>query len=325
MNNSLVTIFGGSGLLGRYTVRAFARAGWRIKVGVRHPNLAHYLPPMGQVGQILVTKANVLDADQVAAAVKGADVVVNLVGILHPGGGQSYQSVHVDAARTIAKAAKAAGVSTLIHVSTMNINVDSLSAYARSKAEGEIALREEFPQATLIKPSLVFGPEDQFFNKFAGLARILPFLPLIGGGHTKFQPVFAGDVADAIVKCAEDPATRGKSYELGGPAVYSFKDMLKLLLRETGRSRPLIPVPFWLASIQAVFLQFLPGKLLTPDQVKFLRTDNVVTPGALTLQNLGITPDSLEAVAPAYLWRFRPKGQYENSASERVSGAPEIL
>jgi len=324
MNNSLVTIFGGSGLLGRYTVRAFARAGWRIKVGVRHPNLAHYLPPMGQVGQILVTKANVLDADQVAAAVKGADVVVNLVGILHPGGGQSYQSVHVDAARTIAKAAKAAGVSTLIHVSTMNINVDSLSAYARSKAEGEIALREEFPQATLIKPSLVFGPEDQFFNKFAGLARILPFLPLIGGGHTKFQPVFAGDVADAIVKCAEDPATRGKSYELGGPAVYSFKDMLKVILRETGRKRLLVPIPFWLASIKAFFLQFLPGKLLTPDQVKFLKTDNVVAPGALTLADLGISPDSLEAVAPAYLWRFRAKGQYENAVAERVSGAPEI-
>jgi uncharacterized protein YbjT (DUF2867 family) len=324
MNNSLVTIFGGSGLLGRYAVRAFARAGWRIKVGVRHPNLAHYLPPMGQVGQILVSKADVTDADAVAAAVKGADAVVNLVGILHPGGGQSYQSIHVDAARTIGKAAKAAGVGSLIHVSTMNISVDSLSAYARSKAEGEIALREEFPQATLIKPSLVFGPEDQFFNKFAGLARILPFLPLIGGGHTKFQPVFAGDVADAIVKCAEDPATRGKSYELGGPAVYSFKDMLQVILRETGRKRLLVPVPFWLASIKAVFLQFLPGKLLTPDQVKFLRTDNVVTPGALTLTDLGIAPASLEAVAPAYLWRFRAKGQYENAVAERVSGAPEI-
>jgi len=324
MNNSRVTIFGGSGLLGRYAVRAFAQAGWRIKVGVRHPNLAHYLSPMGQVGQILVTRADVRDADAVAAAVKGADAVVNLVGILHPTGGQSYNSIHVEAPRTIGRAAKAAGVSALAHVSTMNIDVDSQSAYARSKAEGEIALREEFPQATLIKPSLVFGPEDQFFNKFAGLARLLPFLPLIGGGHTKFQPVFAGDVADAIVKCAGDPATRGKAYELGGPAVYSFKDMLKLILRETGRARPLIPIPFWLASIQALFLQFLPGKLLTPDQVKFLKTDNVVTPGALTLANLGVIPDSLEAVVPAYLWRFRPKGQYENSASERVSAAPEI-
>jgi NADH dehydrogenase len=324
MNNSLVTILGGSGLLGRYAVRAFANAGWRIKVGVRHPNLAHYLSPMGQVGQILVAKADVRDADAVVAAVKGADVVVNLVGILHPAGGQSYQNVHVEAPRTIARAAKAAGVNALLHISTMNISVDSQSAYARSKAEGEIALRTGFPQATLIKPSLVFGPDDQFFNKFAGLARMLPALPLIGGGHTKFQPVFAGDVADAILKCAQDPATRGKTYELGGPTIYSFKDMLKLILRETGRSRPLIPIPFWLASIQAFFLQLLPGKLLTPDQVKFLKTDNVVTPGALTLGDLGIRPDSLEAIAPSYLWRFRPKGQFENSASERVSGAPEI-
>jgi uncharacterized protein YbjT (DUF2867 family) len=324
MNNSLVTIFGGSGLLGRHAVRAFADAGWRVRVGVRHPNLAHYLPPMGHVGQIQVTKANVLDADAVAAAVKGAHAVVNLVGILHPAGGQNYQNMHVEAPRTIAKAAKAAGAGALLHVTTMNISPDSESAYARSKAEGEIAVREEFPQATLIKPSLVFGPEDQFFNKFAGLARILPVLPLIGGGHTKFQPVFARDVADAIVKCAGDPATRGRSYELGGPTVYSFKDMLKLILRETGRSRPLVPVPFWLASIKSVFLQFLPGKLLTPDQVKFLKTDNVVTPGALTLADLGITPDSLEAVLPAYLWRFRARGQYENLVAERVSGAPEI-
>jgi uncharacterized protein YbjT (DUF2867 family) len=324
MNNSLVTIFGGSGLLGRHAVRAFADAGWRVRVGVRHPNLAHYLPPMGHVGQIQVTKANVLDADAVAAAVKGAHAVVNLVGILHPAGGQNYQNIHVEAPRTIARAAKAAGAGALLHVSTMNISPDSESAYARSKAEGEIAVREEFPQATLIKPSLVFGPEDQFFNKFAGLARILPVLPLIGGGHTKFQPVFARDVADAIVKCAADPATRGRSYELGGPTVYSFKDMLKLILRETGRSRPLVPIPFWLASIKSVFLQFLPGKLLTPDQVKFLKTDNVVTPGALTLADLGITPDSLEAVLPAYLWRFRARGQYENLVAERVSGAPEI-
>ncbi|HXL98944.1 MAG TPA: complex I NDUFA9 subunit family protein [Rhizomicrobium sp.] len=325
MKNSLVTIFGGSGLLGRHAVRAFAQAGWRIRVAVRHPGRANYLPPMGQVGQILVTKCDVTDPDAVAAAVRGTDAVVNLVGILHPGGGQNYESVHVEAPRTIGRAASAAGVATLIHVSTMNISPDSLSAYARSKAEGEIALSEEFPRATLLKPSLVFGPEDNFFNKFAGLARILPFLPLIGGGHTKFQPVFAGDVADAIVTCAQDPATRGKTYELGGPAVYSVKDMLKVILREADRSRLLIPIPFWIASIQGAFLQFLPGKLLTMDQVKFLKADNVVSPGALTLADLGIVPDSLEAVLPAYLWRFRPKGQYEELSAERVIGSPRTL
>jgi uncharacterized protein YbjT (DUF2867 family) len=323
MKTPLVTIFGGSGLLGRYAVRAFAGAGWRIKVGVRYPNLAEYLPPMGHVGQIFVTKADVRDPDAVAAAVRGADVVVNLVGILHPGGGQNYQDIHVEAPRTIARAAKAAGAATLIHVSTMNIAVDSASAYARSKAEGEAALRMEFPEATLIKPSLVFGPEDQFFNKFAGLARLLPVLPLIGGGHTKFQPVFAGDVADAMLACAKDPATRGKAYELGGPTVYSFKEMLQVILRETGRSRPLIPLPFWLASLQGAVLQFLPGKLLTSDQVKFLKTDNVVTSGALTLADLGIEPDSLESVLPSYLWRFRAKGQFEESVREKIIAAPE--
>ncbi|HEX3674129.1 MAG TPA: complex I NDUFA9 subunit family protein [Rhizomicrobium sp.] len=325
MKTSLVTIFGGSGLLGRYAVRAFANDGWRIKVGVRHPNLAHYLPPMGHVGQILVSKADVTDAEAVAAAVRGSDVVVNLVGILYPGGGQTYNGVHIEAARSIGRAAKEAGVSTLIHVSTMNISPESESAYARSKAIGENALREEFPRATLIKPSLVFGPEDQFFNKFAGLARVLPFLPLVGGGHTKFQPVFAGDVADAIVKCASDPATRGNAYELGGPAVMTVKDMLTLILRETARTRPLIPIPFWLAAIQGFFLQFLPGKLLTVDQVKFLKTDNTVNPGALTLADLGIQPDALEAVVPAYLWRFRPKGQFEEAVRERVTGSPGTL
>jgi uncharacterized protein YbjT (DUF2867 family) len=324
MRNEIVTVFGASGLIGRHTVEALARAGYRVRACVRFPNLAEYLAPMGSVGQIQVTKANVLDKDAVARAMTGASCVINLVGILYPAGGQSYEAIHVEAPRTIARAAKAAGIATLVHISTPGINPESESDYARTKAEGEIALREEFPEATLVKPSIVFGPDDNFFNKFAALARILPFLPLIGGGHTKFQPVFVGDVANAILKCVDDPATRGKVFELGGPAIYSFKDMLKIILRETGRSRPLIPVPFWLASIQGFFLQFLPGTLLTPDQVTFLKTDNLVSPGALTLKDLGIQPDSLEAVIPSYLWRFRPKGQYENSAAERVAGAPEI-
>ncbi|HTQ13690.1 MAG TPA: complex I NDUFA9 subunit family protein [Rhizomicrobium sp.] len=322
MKKPLVVIFGGSGFLGRDTVRAFANAGWRIKVGVRHPNLAHYLPPMGTVGQILVMKTDARDADAVAAAVKGADAVVNLVGILNPGGGQNYHEAHVEVPRNIGRAAKAAGVGTVIHVTTMGIGPDSESAYARSKAEGEIALRAEFPEATLIKPSLVFGPEDGFFNKFANLARFTPVLPLIGGGNTKFQPVFVGDVAQAILKCATDPATRGGAYELGGPNVYTFKQMLEIILRESGRRRILVPIPFWAATIKSWFLQFLPGKLLTPDQVKFLRTDNVVAPGARTLADLGIAPDSLEAVLPSYLWRFRPKGQYDEVVREKVSASP---
>jgi uncharacterized protein YbjT (DUF2867 family) len=324
MRNEIVTVFGASGLIGRHTVEALARAGYRVRACVRYPNLAQYLSPMGSVGQIQVTKANVRDADAVARAVKGASAVVNLVGILYPAGGQSYEGIHVEAPRIIAKASRAAGVTRLVHITTMGISPNSESAYSRTKAEGEIALREEFPEATLVKPSIVFGPEDNFFNKFAWLARISPVLPLIGGGHTRFQPVFVGDVADAIVKCVADPATRGRTYELGGPAVYSFKEMLQVILRETGRTRLLIPIPFWLATIKAFFLQFLPGKLLTPDQVTFLKTDNIATPGALTLADLGIQPDSLEAILPAYLWRFRPRGQYENSSAERVLGTPEI-
>jgi uncharacterized protein YbjT (DUF2867 family) len=319
---SLVTVFGGSGFLGRSAVRALAKAGYRIRVAVRHPNRAQYLPPMGSVGQIQLVKCDVLDEEAVARAVHGADAVVNLVGILYPAGGQGYEAVHVRAPATIGKVAKAAGVTTFVHISTPGISTDSQSDYARTKAEGEIALRHEFPDATILRPSLVAGPEDNFFNKFAGLARIAPALPLIGGGHTKFQPVFVGDVAAAVAKCVSDPATHGKTYELGGPAVYSFKEMIELILRETDRKRVLIPIPFWIASIKAFFLQFLPGTLLTPDQVRFLKTDNIVAPDALTFRDLGIVPDSLEAVLPSYLWRFRPKGQFDESVRERVTGTP---
>jgi len=317
---TLVTVFGGSGLIGRHTVRALARAGYRVRVAVRAPNLAMYLLPAGNVGQIQIVKCNVRNAEQVAAALHGADAAINLVGVLYSRGSQSFQALHADAPATIAKAAKDAGVETLVHISTMGISTESESIYSRSKAQGDEAVRAEFPQATLVKPSIIFGPEDNFFNKFANLARFLPALPLIGGGHTKFQPVFVGDVAAAIVKCVSDPATRGKTYELGGPNVYSFKEILEIILRVTDRKRFLIPIPFWLATIQAFFMQFLPEPLLTPDQVRFLKTDNVVSPGALTFKDLGIAPDSLEAVLPTYLWRFRARGQYEEAS--RVSAAP---
>lgn len=324
MIDRVVTVFGGAGFIGRHTVRALAKggAGPRLRVPARKPNLANYLIPMGHVGQIQLMRANVTNPDDVVRAVAGADAVVNLVGILNPGGGQSFEAIHVEAPRMIARAARDAGVGTLVHISTPGISPESESAYARSKAQGEIALREEFPDATILRPSLVFGPEDDFFNKFANLARFLPALPLIGGGHTRFQPVYVGDVAEAIVRCVDDPATRGKTYELGGPAVYSFKQMLEIILRESGRKRLLLPLPFALANLQAFFLQFLPGKLLTPDQVTFLKTDNIVAPDALALNDLGIVPDSMEAILPAYLWRFRRKGQYDNQAYERVSGSP---
>jgi NADH dehydrogenase len=319
---SLVTVFGGSGFAGRNVVRALAKAGYRIRVAVRYPNLAQYLPPSGAVGQIQLLKCKVLDQDAVTRACQSADAVINLVGILAPGGGQGFEDVHVTAAGHIAMAAKACSAQSLVHLSTLGVDPESDSSYASTKANGERVMREEFANTTILRSSLMAGPDDNFFNKFANLARFLPVLPLIGGGHTKFQPVFVGDVAAAVLKCVEDASTRGKTYELGGPNVYSFKEILEIVLRETNRSRMLVPVPFFLASIKAMFLQFLPGKLLTPDQVTFLKTDNVVAPGALTFRDLGIVPESIEAVLPSYLYRFRPKGEFDESVRERVTGSP---
>jgi NADH dehydrogenase len=318
-NTALVTIFGGSGFLGRHTVRALAKAGYRIRVATRHPNLAQHLPPMGHVGQIQLFKCNALEDEQVAAAVHSAEAVVNLIGILAPGGGHGFDEIHVEAAERIARAARQSRARTLVHMSAIGASDDSASHYARSKAQGEKRVRAAFPDAVVLRPSIVFGPEDSFFNKFAALARMLPALPLIGGGRTKFQPVFVGDVAAAIRKCIEDPATRGKTYELAGPTTYSFKDLLQFVLRTTGRRRLLLPIPFPLAMIQGAVLGVLPKPLLTMDQVQLLKTDNVVSPGALTLPDLGIQPDSIEAVVPSYLWRFRAKGQYEG-----LIGAEEI-
>ena len=319
----LVTVFGGSGFIGRHAVRALAQAGYRVRVAVRAPNLANFLLPAGHVGQIQLFKCNVRNPDQVAAALHGASAAVNLVGVLNSRGDQSFEALHAEAPATIARAAKDAGIETLVHISTPGISPASDAAYSSSKARGDAGLRAAFPLATILKPSLVFGPEDNFFNKFASLARLAPALPLIGGGKTKFQPVFVGDVADAIVKCVRDPATRGKTYELCGPAIASFKEMLQLILRVSGRARLLVPVPFWLAYIKAFFLQFMPEPLLTPDQVTFLKTDNVVGPDALTLKDLGIVPDSMEAILPTYLWRFRPRGQYEDAVKERIIASPE--
>ena len=314
---SLVTVFGGSGFLGRHTVRALAKAGYRIRVGVRRPNLGNFLPPMGSVGQIQVAKINADDPVHVEAAVRGAEAVVNLVGILHPSGHQTFESVHVDAAATMAKAAKAAGAQKFVQVSSLSSNEDWGSEYARTKAVGEARVREEFPEASILRPSIVFGPEDNFFNRFAGLARMLPALPLIGGGHTKFQPVYVSDVAAAIRKCVEDPATRGRTYELGGPSVYTFKELMEIVLRQTCRKRVLVPIPFPLAMLKAAFLQLLPNPLLTRDQVRLLKHDNVVSEGALTFADLGIQPDSLEAVLPGYLWRYRAEGQFEEQVREK--------
>jgi NADH dehydrogenase len=316
MNTNLVTVFGGSGFVGRHTVRALARAGWRIRVAVRHPNRAFFLRPLGSVGQIDIIKCDVTDPDQVARALHGADAAVNLCGILFQGG-QTFEEVQTDGAGHVAQAAAAAGVGALVHVSALGADTESPSEYAVTKAEGEEAVREAFPKAVILRPSIIFGPEDSFFNKFAALARFTPALPLIGGGRTRFQPVFVGDVAQAIVTGLS--RQDGRTYELGGPAVYSFKELLQLILRETGRRRVLVPLPFGLAMLKAAFLQILPKPLLTVDQVRLLKTDNVVSPTAPGLKELGISPTSVEAVVPSYLWRFHPKGEYASAQERRAA------
>jgi NADH dehydrogenase len=308
MDFGIVTVFGGTGFVGRAVVRELARAGARIRVACRRPDEALRLKPMGDVGQIVPVAANVRDDRSVAAAVQGADTVINLVGILYARGRQTFRAVHVEAPERIGRAAQAAGARRLIHVSALGADPASPSAYARSKAAGESALRAAFAGATIFRPSVIFGPEDDFFNRFAGLARVSPALPLIGGGHTKFQPVYVGDVADAVIAALKMPDTAGRTFELGGPRVYSFRTLMEILLAEIRRRRLLVPLPFWLAGAEAFFLEWLPKPVLTRDQVRQLRTDNIVAPNAAGFTDLGLAPTALEVIVPTYLHRYRRGG-----------------
>jgi uncharacterized protein YbjT (DUF2867 family) len=310
---TLVAVFGGSGFLGRHAVRALAREGYRVRNAVRRPDLAGHLQPMGRVGQIHSVQANLRYPASVAAALQGADVAINLVGILFERGKQRFEAVQAEGAACVAQEAAEAGA-RLIHVSALGANADSPALYARTKAAGEAAVLAAAPEATIFRPSIVFGPEDDFFNRFGAMARMSPVLPLVGGGETKFQPVFVGDVAQAIVKAVGGHTKSGTTYELGGPEVRSFKALMDYVLTVTERRRLLMPLPFGLAKLQAYFLQFMPTPLLTPDQVELLRADNVVSGAAAsegrTLQGLGIEPAAMEAIVPSYLWRFRKTGQF---------------
>ena len=312
---TLVTVFGGSGFLGRNVVRALAKRDFRIRVAVRRPELAGHLQPLGRVGQIHAVQANLRYPASVQAAMRDSHVAINLVGILTASGAQSFDAVQAKGAQTVAQAAAAAGA-RIVHVSAIGADENSLSAYARSKAAGEKAVLAAAPSATILRPSVVFGPEDQFTNRFAGLARMSPMLPLIGGGLTKMQPVYVGDVATAVAEAVDGKAKPGAIYELGGPEVLTMREIMEVILAITERNRMLVSLPFGLAKLQALFLQFAPGALkLTPDQVALLRSDNVVSDAAkaagLTLEGLGIAPDSMEAIAPQYLWRFRAAGQFQ--------------
>ncbi len=316
--DTLVTVFGGSGFLGRHVVRALCKRGYRVRVAVRRPDLAGHLQPLGRVGQIHAVAANLRYPGSVEAATRHADIVVNLVGILFEAGRQRFESVHAFGAEAVALAAAAFGA-RLIHVSAIGADPEAPAHYARSKGMGEKLVLAAMPSATILRPSILFGPEDDFFNKFAALARIGPVLPLIGGGHTRFQPVFAGDVASAMVAAIDRPETGGAVYELGGLEVMSFKELMQFVLATIERRRLLVPIPFRLARLMAYFLQ-LPTKLmsikplLTQDQVDLLLRDNVVSQEAeqagRTLAGLGIEPVAMRAEVPTYLWRFRKSGQF---------------
>ncbi|GHD64003.1 3-beta-hydroxy-Delta(5)-steroid dehydrogenase [Thalassobaculum fulvum] len=310
MQGQLATVFGASGFIGRNIVRELAARGVRVNAVCRDAEQAKFLKPMGAVGQVTPMRADVTDPAAVARAVAGADMVINLVGILYQSGRNTFDAVQATAPGTIAKAAADAGVRALVHVSAIGADADSRSAYARSKAAGEAAVRAAFPAATVLRPSIVFGANDSFFNRFAAMAQVMPFLPLIGGGANKFQPVYVDDVADAAIAALQRPEAAGKTYELGGPSTYTFRQLLELMLVEIRRRRPLVTVPFWLASLQAAVLELLPVPPLTRDQIELLKRDNVVAPGASTLADLGVDPTPLEIVLPTYLDAFRLGGRY---------------
>jgi len=326
--DTLITIFGGSGFLGRHLVRALAKQQYRIRIAVRRPDLAGHLQPLGSVGQIHAVQANVRDRPSVAAAVRGSNVVINLVGILFESGRQRFDAVQSFGAEGIALAA-AAHNARMIHVSAIGADENSSAAYARAKWRGEQLVLAAIPDAVIFRPSILFGPNDDFFNRFAGIAQLSPVLPLVGGGHTRFQPVFAGDVAEAIAKAVAGATKPGAIYELGGPEVFTFKQLMDFVLATIERRRLLVPLPFGLAKLQAaVFelvakipLRVLSKPLLTRDQVELLRYDNVVSDAARrdgrTLEGLGIAPRSVAAIVPAYLWRFRKAGQFHDHVGLR--------
>jgi uncharacterized protein YbjT (DUF2867 family) len=314
MRSRRTAVLGGSGFVGRYVVQRLAARGDVVPVGCRNAEGARFLMTAGVVGQIAAVNLDIDDEEVLPAFLAGSQAVVNCVGILAERGRQSFERAHHQGPARLARIAREAGVERLVHISAIGADPRSRSAYARSKAQGEAALRDSFPTATILRPSIIFGPEDQFFNRFAAIAMISPVLPLIGAGHTRFQPVYVGDVADAVMRCLEDPATAGRTYELGGPRVYSFRELIELLLAEIRRKRLLIDLPFGIAEIQARLLSVLPNPPLTADQIEMLRSDNVVSSGALTLAALGIAPTAVEAILPTYLDRFRRGGWYERHA-----------
>jgi NADH dehydrogenase len=320
---NLVTVFGGSGFIGTQAVRQLAKAGWRIRVAVRNPNLGYNMRLHGDVGQIDVVQANVRNAASCRRALEGALASVNLVGVGREVGRNGLQAVNAMGARTVAEAARAEGVTRVVQMSALGADPNSDSTYARTKAEGEAAVREIYPDAVVVRPSVVFGPEDDFFNRFAAMAGFLPALPLFGGGTTRFQPVFVGDVGKALAKSATLEECAGQTYELGGPATFTFRELMEMILAETGRRRILLPLPHAAANAMGSAFDLVQGLMappITSDQAKLLKLDNVCSGAYPGLQDLGITPTSLESVLPTYLYRYRRGGQYADQDARAVAG-----
>jgi uncharacterized protein YbjT (DUF2867 family) len=310
MRQHRVAILGGAGFIGRYVVKRLAERGDILTVGGRHSTSAKFLKLKGDVGQVGLVNLSITDEGLLPAFVAGNDAVVNLVGILYERGRQRFELIHHVAPARLARLAREAGVERFIHVSAIGADPRSTSAYGRTKAAGEAAVRDAFPTATILRPSVVFGPEDQFFNRLAAMALFSPVMPLIGGGETRLQPIYVGDVADAVVRVIDDSATAGRTYELGGPRIYTLRGLTELLLAELRRKRLLVDLPFALASLQARLMSLLPDPPLTPDQVEMLKYDNIASSGELGLATLGITPTAVEAILPTYLDRFRRGGWY---------------
>jgi NADH dehydrogenase len=313
--NKLVTIFGGSGFIGTQLVQELARRGYRIRVAVRRPDLAGHVRPLGNVGQIQPIQANLRNADSVQRAVRGADIVINLVGIRFERGRQQFRAVQTAGARNVAEAARLAGAQALVHMSALGADAESVSAYARSKGLGEREVLTAFPDAVILRPSIVFGPGDDFFNMYGSLARLFPVLPLLGG-KTRFQPIYVGDLAEAIANAAEGKVKPGRVYELGGPEIVTHRQVVERVLLETMRSNPVLPLPALVGKLIAAPLALLPfAPLITADQVDLLQTDNVVSEQAIAekrdLAAFGVTPTPMQAILPSYLWRFRKNGQFD--------------
>lgn len=314
-HQQVVTLIGGTGFLGRYAVRALVKAGYTVRVISRYPSLALQLKTAGHIGQVVLQKGDITKPESLEDKLVGSFAVINLVGILAESGRNRFSAVHTEGAAKLARLAKQAGVERFIQISALGADSQSESHYARTKAEGEQAVLEAFPGATILRPSIMFGHEDRFYNKFASMARFAPALPLIGGGKTKFQPVYVVDVAEAIVKSLELPSAKGQIFELGGPKTYSFKEILKFILEHTSRKTPLFPLPFTFASLIGAVIGLLPGAPLTCDQVRLLKKDNVVSPSAKSFKHLNITPVSAEQIVPAYLAPYRRRNTEDLQAA----------